>query len=84
MGTQKDPKALQERVTLRCVGGPQDGQRFMVPRGRRSFPFRVSKYATATYRLATIASYDGDFSFLTPKDWTDADALRHLFGELSQ
>ncbi len=81
MGTQKDPRATPRLVTLRCVGGPKDGKRCVVPRERRSHYLRIRKHSTVTYRLATIATYDGDFSFLTPQDWSDADALRYLFGE---
>lgn len=80
MNTQKDPDEVQGQATLRCVGGPHDGKWFTVPRGRRTFPFQLSKVARVVYRLATVATYDGDFSFLTPEDWTDEAALRHLFG----
>lgn len=81
MGTQKDPRAALKLVTLRCVGGPKDGRLIVVRRERRSHPLRIRNHSTVTYRLATIATYDGDFSFLTPQGWSDADALRYLFGE---
>lgn len=67
--------AANSRVELRCIGGPQDGRRFSVPRGQRRFSMG------AEYRVATIATYDGDHSFLTPADWSDDQAMQHLFGK---
>lgn len=71
---QRYADAADSRVELRCVGGAQDGRRFSVPRGQRRFSMG------GDYRVATIATYEGDYSFLTPADWSDAQALSHLFG----
>lgn len=72
--------AVNERVVLLCVGGPQDGRRLSVPTGQRTFSVAVNAKQVAEYRVATIATYDGDYSFLTPADWTDERAFMHLFG----
>lgn len=77
---QRYVDATNARVDLLCVGGPQDGRRLSVPTGQRTFSMAVNATEIAEYRVATIATYDGDYSFLTPADWTDAQAFMHLFG----
>lgn len=72
---------VDARVDLLCVGGPQDGRRLSVPTGQRTFSMAVNATQMAEYRVVTIATYDGDYSFLTPADWTDAQALNYLFGD---
>jgi len=72
--------AAVEWVDLLCVGGPLNGRRLSVPAGHRAYSIDVSAGQTADYRVSTISIQDVRYSFLTPADWTDAQAMTHLFG----
>lgn len=72
--------AAVDWLDLLCVGGQLDGRRFSVPVGQRAYSMNVSASETAEYRVAAITLHDSRYAFLTPVDWTDAQALRHLFG----